>query len=90
VSPWELILMRNRSLNSSRAGGFFGDVDRTYAERSVNGFTSGTRIIIHWNAATGMVNYENGPPIDHPRLMALLCDATLECSTLTTPVSRLG
>jgi Domain of unknown function (DUF222) len=37
-----------------------------------------TRIIVHWNAATGMVNYENGPPIDHPRLEALLCDATID------------
>jgi hypothetical protein len=25
-----------------------------------------TRIIVHWNAASGVVNYENGPPIDHP------------------------
>lgn len=39
---------------------------------------SDTRIIIHWNAQTGIVNYENGPPIDHARLTALLCDATLE------------
>ena len=39
---------------------------------------SDTRIIIHWNAQTGMVNYENGPPIDHARLRALLCDAKLE------------
>jgi Domain of unknown function (DUF222) len=37
-----------------------------------------TRIIVHWNAATGIVNYENGPPIDHPRLTALLCDATID------------
>jgi hypothetical protein len=37
-----------------------------------------TRIIIHWNATTGVVRYENGPPIDHPRLLALLCDAQLE------------
>jgi hypothetical protein len=37
-----------------------------------------TRIIIHWNAASGVVNYENGPPIDHPRLAALLCDARLD------------
>jgi hypothetical protein len=37
-----------------------------------------TRVIIHWNAATGMVNFENGPPVDHPRLQALLCDAQLD------------
>jgi Domain of unknown function (DUF222) len=60
----------------------FGNFDRTYAEQSVNVFTSDTRVIIHWNAATGMVNYENGPPIDHPRLLALLCDATLEIQHL--------
>ncbi len=39
---------------------------------------SDTRIIIHWNAATGEVNVENGPPIDHPRLQALLCDAQID------------
>ncbi len=39
---------------------------------------SDTRIIIHWNAATGEVNMENGPPIDHPRLQALLCDARID------------
>jgi Domain of unknown function (DUF222) len=60
----------------------FGNFDRTYTEQSVNVFTSDTRIIIHWNATTGIVNYENGPPIDHPRLMALLCDATLEVQHL--------
>jgi hypothetical protein len=37
-----------------------------------------TRIIVHWDASTGVVRYENGPPIDHPRLVALLCDAQLE------------
>jgi hypothetical protein len=55
-----------------------GNGDHTYAKQSVNVFTSDTRVIIHWNAQTGMVNYETGPPIDHPRLMALLCDAQLE------------
>jgi hypothetical protein len=55
-----------------------GNFDRTHTEQSVNVFTSDTRVILHWNAATAMVNYENGPPIDHPRLMALLRDATLE------------
>jgi hypothetical protein len=39
---------------------------------------SDTRVIIFWNAATGVVRYENGPPIDHPRLEALQCDAQLE------------
>jgi chorismate mutase len=39
---------------------------------------SDTRIIIHWNAQSGEVNYENGPPIDHPRLLALLCDARID------------
>ena len=37
-----------------------------------------TKIIVHWDATTGIVNYENGPPIQHARLEALLCDATLE------------
>jgi hypothetical protein len=37
-----------------------------------------TRVIIHWNAQSGEVNYENGPPIDHPRLLALLCDAQID------------
>lgn len=37
-----------------------------------------TRVIIHWNAQSGELNYENGPPIDHPRLMALLCDAQID------------
>ena len=37
-----------------------------------------TRLIIHWNAQSGEVNFENGPPIDHPRLMALLCDAQID------------
>ncbi len=39
---------------------------------------SDTQVIIHWNAQTGQVNYENGPPIDHPRLLALLCDARID------------
>ena len=26
----------------------------------------------------GGINFENGPPIDHPRLMALLCDAQID------------
>jgi hypothetical protein len=56
----------------------FGNDDRKPTEQSVAIFKSDTRIIIHWNAQTGTVNYENGPPIDHPRLTALLCDATLE------------
>jgi hypothetical protein len=37
-----------------------------------------TRLIIHWNAQSGAINFENGPPIDHPRLMALLCDAQID------------
>ena len=37
-----------------------------------------TRVIIHWNAQSGEVNYENGPPIDHPRLLALLFDAQID------------
>jgi hypothetical protein len=57
---------------------FFGNSDHTYTNQSTHVFKSDTRIIIHWNAQTGTVNYENGPPIDHPRLTALLCDAKLE------------
>jgi hypothetical protein len=62
----------------------FGDSPTTYTDHSAytdhssNVYKSDTRIIIHWNAQTGIVNYENGPPIDHPRLKALLCDARLE------------
>jgi Domain of unknown function (DUF222) len=37
-----------------------------------------TRLIIHWNAATGSINFENGPPVDHPRLQAILCDAQID------------
>ncbi len=37
-----------------------------------------TRLIIHWNAQTGSINFENGPAIDHPRLQALLCDARID------------
>jgi Domain of unknown function (DUF222) len=37
-----------------------------------------TRLIIHWNAATGDLNFENGPPVDHPRLQAILCDAQID------------
>jgi hypothetical protein len=39
---------------------------------------SDTRLIIHWNAATGDLNFENGPPVDHPRLQAILCDAQID------------
>jgi hypothetical protein len=60
----------------------FGNFDRTCTEQPVKVFASDTRVVIHWNAATGIVNYENGPPIDHPRLVALLCDATLEVQHL--------
>jgi hypothetical protein len=59
-----------------------GNIDHTYAEQHVSVSKSDTRIIIHWNAATGLVNYENGPPMDHPRLMAILCDAQLEVQHL--------
>jgi chorismate mutase len=37
-----------------------------------------TRLIIHWNAQTGSLNFENGPPVDHPRLQAILCDAQID------------
>ena len=37
-----------------------------------------TKVVVHYDARTGIVNYQNGPPIDHPRLTALLCDASLE------------
>jgi Domain of unknown function (DUF222) len=39
---------------------------------------SDTRLIIHWNAQTGAINFENGPPVDHPRLQAILCDARID------------
>ena len=37
-----------------------------------------TRLIIHWNAASGGISFENGPPVDHPRLQAILCDAQID------------
>jgi hypothetical protein len=36
------------------------------------------RQVVVQRADTGEVNYENGPPIDHPRLLALLCDAQID------------
>jgi hypothetical protein len=56
----------------------FGGSSATYTDHVSNVYKSDTRIIVHWNAQSGIVNYENGPPIDHPRLKALLCDARLE------------
>jgi hypothetical protein len=56
----------------------FETTNTVYTDHVSNVYKSDTRIIIHWNAQTGIVNYENGPPIDHPRLQALLCDARLE------------
>jgi hypothetical protein len=48
---------------------FFGIVDRKPTEQSVAVFKSDTRIIIHWNAQTGTVNYEkratHRPPPPH-------------------------
>ena len=37
-----------------------------------------TKIVVHYDAATATANYENGPPLDHARLGALLCDASIE------------
>ena len=37
-----------------------------------------TKIVVHYDARTGIINYQNGPPIDHARFIALLCDASLE------------
>ncbi len=54
----------------------------TRTDGSVNVYKADTRIILHWNTQTGIVNYENGPPIDHPQLLALMCDATLEVQHL--------
>jgi hypothetical protein len=56
----------------------FGDPTVIYTDHVSSVYKSDTRIIIHWNAQTGIVNYENGPPINHPRLQSLLCDARLE------------
>jgi hypothetical protein len=63
---------------TSESADLFGDSPTTYTDHVSNVYKSDNRIIIHWNAQTGIVNYENGPPIDHPRLQALLCDARLE------------
>jgi Domain of unknown function (DUF222) len=54
----------------------------THTDHSINVFKSDVKVIIHWDPRTGIFNYENGPPLDHPRLMALLCDATLEVQHL--------
>jgi hypothetical protein len=51
-------------------------------ESTADVYRSDTLVIVHWNAASGIVNFENGPPIDHPRLLALLCDAKLEVQHL--------
>jgi chorismate mutase len=50
----------------------------TQDERTVVVQRADTRLIIHWNAQTGSLNFENGPPIDHPRLHAILCDAQID------------
>jgi chorismate mutase len=47
-------------------------------ERTVVVQRADTRLIIHWNAQTGSLNFENGPPVDHPRLQAILCDAQID------------
>jgi Domain of unknown function (DUF222) len=60
----------------------FNEPFPTHADHSVNVFKADVKIILHWNLQTGIANYENGPPIDHPRLMALLCDAQLEVQHL--------
>jgi hypothetical protein len=67
---------------STESTDLFGNTNHTHTDVSVNVFKSDTRIIIHWNAQTGIANYENGPPIDHHRLMTLLCDAQLEVQHL--------
>jgi Domain of unknown function (DUF222) len=53
-----------------------------HTDNSVTVFKSDVKMIIHFDPQSGIANYENGPPIDHPRLMALLCDATLEAEHL--------
>jgi hypothetical protein len=58
--------------------GLFEEPDGNGSDRVTQVVKADTRIILHWNAASGVVNYENGPPIDHPRLTALLCDATID------------
>ena len=37
-----------------------------------------TKLVVHYDARSGVVNLQNVLPLDHPRLMALLCDAALE------------
>jgi hypothetical protein len=63
---------------TSESADLFGASFASYTDDISNVYKSDTRIIIHWNAQTGIVNYENGPPVDHPRLQALMCDARLE------------
>jgi Domain of unknown function (DUF222) len=66
-------------LHEDAKGPFGSPVD----ERQVASFADAvqradTRLIIHWNAASGGINFENGPPVDHPRLQAILCDAQID------------
>jgi predicted RecA/RadA family phage recombinase len=66
--------------SSSESGSASGLQDSSIATMSnqVVVHRADTRVIIHWNAQSGEVQYENGPPIDHPRLLALLCDAQID------------
>ena len=60
---------------------FFDDPDEPFPHTTnptVIVTRADTKIVVHYDARTGIVNYQNGPPLDHPRLTALLCDASLE------------
>ena len=61
--------------------GYFDDPEEPFpvtTEPGVLVTRAATKIVIHYDARTGIVNYQNGPPVDHPRFLALLCDASLE------------
>jgi chorismate mutase len=67
-----------RAKNDQRANNPGRDRSSQETSRPVIVQRADTRLIIHWNAQNGGINFENGPPIDHPRLMALLCDAQID------------
>jgi chorismate mutase len=84
-SPGQAVLLTDRQAGSdapAQTGSPAASQDTTGStytnDREVVVQKAVTRLIIHWNAATGSVNFENGPPVDHPRLQAILCDAQID------------
>jgi Domain of unknown function (DUF222) len=68
----------NDQSHSTVYGDDCDDCDQPLTAIGVTVQRADTRLIIHWNAQTGAINFENGPPVDHPRLQAILCDAQID------------